>query len=292
MADPLARLNADLALAFGAGIVRADTLLKTGPDSLVARGRDGGEAVIVKQFLATDAAALVAGIASDQAGRMAAGPLRLARWRRVAGGLVVQDLAPGIALAEQLDGPGRAGALELAGRWLAAFGADSRIEAPFNLHRIVRRRKEFTPPDLPAADQALTGAALAGMRALARDLDGVALAQAVVHGDLSPWNLHLAPGPELWGFDPRPARRRPVALDAAHLLVLAGLRWPCSGPRRDGLPTADRAALLAGCPAAGGQVLRFFIGDRLLRSLAEWRATPGRIATGRAALTHWLEAAA
>lgn len=291
MAEALAALNMALERAFGPGQVVADLLVKSGGDALVARGRDDLDSVIIKQFLGPDAAGLVAGMAADQAGRMVKGRLRLARWLRVSGALVVQELAPGVALAACLDGPGRAAALEDAGRWLAAFGADAAAPAAFNLHRVIKRRKEFTPADLPGPDRELTGAALAGLRGIARDLEGVPLLQTVVHGDLSPWNLHLAPGGVVWGYDARPARRRPVALDAAHLLVLAGLRWPLAGPRRDGLPAADRAALLTGCPQADGAVLRFFIGDRLLRSLAEWRGAAGHVAASRAALIHWLEAA-
>lgn len=300
--DPeITALNADLAAAFGARQVVAHGVLQSSPRALVAEARDGAEPVVVKQYRGPDPATAIDRLRAEHAEigpHLAQGAFRLALWRRLDAprGLAVLTRAPGrrmdSVLAEATPGE-RAVILGLVGGWLAAFARPRRHVAPFALHPVIRRRKDAAA-DLPMRprDRDLTGAVLAGLRSLARRLDREPLEQSHVHADLTPYNLNLAVGalgtPEVWAFDLQSARRRPVALDAATFLVIAGLRLPPDRAAPPGpLPESDRAALLATCPEAGGEALDFFIGDRLLRGLHE-ASTPARAAAARAALQGWL----
>lgn len=294
-------LNADLAAAFGPGQVVAGAVLQSSPRALVAEARDGAEPVVVKQYRSPDPAAAIERLRIEHAEigpHLAAGPFRLAQWRRLDAprGLAVLTRAPGRrvdAVLAEATARERLAILGLVGGWLAAFARPRRHVAPFALHPVIRRRKDAAA-DLPQRpkDRDLTGAVMAGLRALARALDREALEQTQIHADLTPYNLNLAVGPdgrpEVWGFDLQSSRRRPVAQDAATFLVVAGLRLPADRTAPPGaLPDADRAALLATCPEAGGAVLDFYTGDRLLRGLHE-ASTPARATAARAALQGWL----
>lgn len=300
--DPagLAALNADLAAAFGPGRVVAQRVLQVSERAVVAEAVSGPETVVVKQFLGADRAETIARMQAEHDAigpHMAAGRFRLAVWQAVSAphGLAVLHKAPGQRLDVVLARAGaveRAAILALVGGWLAAFTVPRRHLAPMNLHSVIRRRKGAAPADLSPGDSALTGAALSRLRGLARDLTGVALVQSGIHGDLTPYNLTLAAAPDgidVWAFDLQATRNRPVALDAAHFLVIAGLRLPLAkpGPLQGGLPQADRDALLAACPDAQGAVLDFFVGDRLLRALHE-ASVPARAEAARHALQGWL----
>lgn len=303
MTQALAHLNAALIAAFGAEQVVVDRVLHRSPQALVAAGVADDRPVIVKQFLGPDMATAVARLAEAHdsiAPHLAQGPFRLAPLLRLEAGLglAVMGQAPGQRMDAVL---GRAAAAErgavmqLAGGWLAAFAAPRLERARTNLHSVIRRRKEHEPPALPEPDRALTGTILAAMRAQARALADTPLNLSGVHGDLTPYNLHIAAaedGLQLWGFDLQPPRLRPVAQDAAQFLVVAGLRLPpAPGPMRDGLPAADAATFLAACPAVEPAALRFFIADRLLRALHDAPEGSPRAASARAALRHWLEEA-
>jgi hypothetical protein len=293
----LAALSAALAAAFGPGQVKAQTLLQRSDRAQVARGVMGGQPVIIKQFTGPDPAATIAALQAEHAviaPHLATGRFRLATALRLdaARGLAVLPHAPG----DRLDGvlaratpTERAAVIAQAGGWLAAFTAPRRHLAPMNLHTVLRRRKDAMAASPPhPADQPLTGTAFARLRTLARDLAGADLVQSGIHADFTPYNLHLS-GVELWGFDLQGTRIRPVALDVASFLVLAGLRLPPTdpGPLAHGLPLADAQAFLAACPDAGGPVLDFFLGDRLLRALHE-ATTPARATAARTALQGWL----
>lgn len=293
-------LSEALSAAFGPGQVRVQEVLHRSDRAVVARGTDGGRPVIVKQFIGPDPADTIGRMQAEHAEiapHMAAGAFRLAPVLRLdaAQGLAVLALAPGQrldAVLARAAAPERAALLGQGGGWLAAFAAPRRFRAPMNLHRPIRRRKDaMASANLAPADRALTGAALTRLRERARDLAGQDLAQAAIHADFTPCNLHIeaADPPRLWGFDLQSTRRRPVALDAATFLVFTGLRLPPTdpGPLAFGLPQADVAAFLAACPEAAGPVLDVFIGDRLLRALHE-AATPARAAAARAALHGWL----
>ncbi len=300
MTAELARLNAALEVAFGARQVLAERVLQRSGLALVAAARDGGTPVIVKQFLGPAAATAAIRLREAHEGvapAMATGPFRLAALLRVAPpqGLAVLEQAPGQRVDAVLAQAGvveRSAILHRAGGWLAAFAAPRLRHEAVNLHPFIRRRKEHQPPGLAAPDRALTGEVLAAMRGIARDLAATPLAQSGVHGDLTPFNLHLAPtdsGVEIWGFDLQPPRLRPVAQDAAQFLAVAGLRTPPPpGPLRHGLPAADLDHFLAACPAVADPDLRFFLGDRLLRALHDAGPSAPRAA---AALHHWLEGA-
>lgn len=300
MTAELARLNATLAVAFGEGQVVAGRVLQRSAVASVAAARDGGTPVIVKQFLGPEAANMATRLCEAYEGiapAMATGPFRLAALLRVAPpqGLAVLEQAPGQRMDAVLAQAGlteRPAILRTAGGWLAAFAAPRLRHEAVNLHPFIRRRKEHQPPDLPEPDRELTGQVLAVMRGIARDLAATPLAQSGVHGDLTPFNLHLAVtdhGVEIWGFDLQPPRLRLVAQDAAQFLTVAGLRTPPPpGPLRHGLPAADLDAFLSPCPAAAGPELRFFLGDRLLRALHDAGPSAPRAAT---ALRHWLEGA-
>lgn len=299
-AQEITALNADLSAAFGPGQVVAHAVLQSSPRALVAEATDGAEPVVVKQFRSDDPAISIEQLRAEHAAigpHLGQGLFRLAHWRRLDAtrGLAVLTQAPGRRMDAVLAGASggeRGVILGLVGGWLAAFARPRRHLAPFPLHPVIRRRKEAAA-DLPLRprDRDLTGATIAAMRALARTLDGTPLEQSHIHADLTPYNLNLAVGadgrPEVWAFDLQSARRRPLALDAATFLVTAGLRIP-PGPGTPGpLPESDRAALLATCPEAGGAVLDFYTGDRLLRGLHE-ASTPARAASARAALHGWL----
>jgi hypothetical protein len=299
-AQEIAALNADLAAAFGAGQVVAHGVLQSSPRALVAEATDGGEPVVVKLFRTDDPVTTIERLRAEHAAigpHLGQGAFRLAHWRRLDAprGLAVLTRAPGRRMDAVLAGataPERALILRLVGSWLAAFARPRRHLAPFPLHPVIRRRKEAAA-DLPLRpkDRDLTGAAMAALRSLARSLDGTPLEQSHIHADLTPYNLHLAVGadgrPEVWAFDLQSARRRPLALDAATFLVTAGLRIPPAPGAPGPLPDADRAALLATCPEAGGAALDFYTGDRLLRGLHE-ASSPARAAAARAALHGWL----
>jgi hypothetical protein len=300
-AQDIAALNGDLAAAFGAGQVVAHRVLQSSPRALVAEATDGGETVVVKQFRTDDPVTTIERLRDEHAAigpHLGDGPFRLAHWRRLDAprGLAVLTHAPGRRMDALLPGAPageRAVILGLAGGWLAAFARPRRYLAPFPLHPVIRRRKDAAADrPLRPRDRDLTGATLAALRALARALDGTPLEQGNIHADLTPYNLTLAVGSDgqvqVWAFDLQSSRRRPVALDAATFLVTAGLRLPPDPHAAPGpLPDADRAALLAACPEAGGAVLDFFTGDRLLRGLHE-AGTPARAAAARAALQGWL----
>jgi hypothetical protein len=300
-AQEITALNADLSAAFGPGQVVARRVLQSSSRALVAEAEDGGETVVVKQFRTDNPATSIERLREEHAAigpHLGQGPFRLAHWRRLDAplGLVVLTHAPGRRMDAVLAGATageRALIFGLVGGWLAAFARPRRHVAPFPLHPVIRRRKEAAA-DLPLRpkDRDLTGAAIAALRTLARALDGEPLEQAHIHADLTPYNLNLAIGgdgrPEVWAYDLQSARRRPVALDAATFLVTAGLRLPSDPAAAPGaLPDADRAALLAPCPEAGGPALDFFTGDRLLRGLHE-ASTPARANAARAALHGWL----
>lgn len=300
MSADISALNADLALAFGPGAVVAHRWLQTSDRALVADAVADGVPVVVKQFLGPDRSAVIETLRAEHDAigpHLAKGRFRLAVWQRLSAphGVAVLARAPGQrldALLAQAGAPERAVILGLVGGWLSAFTAPRRHLAPMNLHAAIRRRKEAANPDLPPADRDLTGAALSRMRAMARDLAGQDLVQSGIHADFTPYNLTLTSTPgglELWGFDLQTTRKRPVALDAASFLVIAGLRLAPVGavPLTGGLPQPDRAALLATCPDAGGAVLEFFLGDRLLRALHD-AARPAHTAAARTALQGWL----
>lgn len=296
----LAALNVDLAAAFGPGRVVATRMLQVSDRAVVADAVSGDAAVVVKQFLGADRAETIVRMQAEHDAicpHLAAGRFRLAVWQAVSvpHGLAVLHKAPGQrldAVLARAAAPERAVILGLVGGWLAAFTAPRRHMAPMNLHSVIRRRKDAAPADLGPGDSALTGAALSRLRGLARDLTGEALVQSGIHGDLTPYNLTLAAatdGIDVWAFDLQATRTRPVALDAAHFLVIAGLRLPLAspGPLQRGLPQADRDALLAACPDAGGAVLDFLVGDRLLRALHE-ASQPARAEAARHGLQSWL----
>lgn len=302
----LAALNDALDAAFGPGHIVAGRVLQRSVQAIVAEAMDAEAPVIVKRFLGPDAASRTDRLreAHDSiAPHMASGPFRLAELLRVAPhhGLAVMAPAPGQRMdtvLAQADAAERRAVVDLAGGWLGAFAAPRLRRGLVNLHPFIRRRKDHQPPDLNPADRALTGEVLAGLRLAARSLAYAPIAQSGVHGDLTPYNLHLVPasddGIDVWGFDLQPVRIRPVAQDAAQFLVVAGLRLPPDGhgPRRDGLPSADVAQMLKACPEVSDPVLRFFIGDRLLRALHDAAPHPDRAAAARTALRHWLEGAA
>jgi len=302
----LAALNAALDAAFGQGRIVAGRVLQHSGQAIVAEAMDADTPVIVKRFLGPDA-----DIRADRlreahdsiAPHMASGAFRVAELLRVAPrhGLAVMAPAPGQRMDQvlaQVDAKERQAAVDLAGGWLSAFAAPRLRRGLVNLHPFIRRRKEHQPPDLNPADRALTGEVLAGLRLAARSLAYGPIAQSGVHGDLTPFNLHLGPaqdgGVEVWGFDLQPVRIRPIAQDAAQFLVVAGLRLPPADPvpRRHGLPLADVAQMLKACPDLADPVLRFFIGDRLLRALHDAAPHPDRATAARTALRHWLEGAA
>ena len=300
-AQEISALNADLAAAFGPGQVVAHRVLQSSSRALVAEATDGGEPVVVKQFRTDDPATTIERLREEHAAigpHLGQGPFRLAHWRRLDAplGLAALTQAPGRrmdAILAEATAPERSVILGLVGGWLAAFARPRRHVAPFPLHPVIRRRKEAAADrPLRPRDRELTGATIAALRALARTLDGTPLEQSHIHADLTPYNLNLAVGadgrPEVWAYDLQSARRRPVALDAATFLVTAGLRQPSDPGALPGpLPDADRAALLAACPEAGGAVLDFFTGDRLLRALHE-ASTPARAKAARTALHGWL----
>lgn len=304
MTQTLTILNAALDMAFGPGQVVADRVLQRSPQALVGAGLSAGQPVIVKQFLGPDAAQAAARLAEAHgavAPHMASGPFRLAPLLHVAPdlGLAVLGQAPGQRMDAVLGraGPAERGAvLHLAGGWLAAFAAPRLHRGRSNLHAVIRRRKEHQPPALPEPDRALTGRVLAALRDLARALAERPLALSGVHGDLTPYNLHIATagdGLAIWGFDLQPPRLRPVAQDAAQFLVVAGLRLPPEpGPLRDGLPASDADQFLSACPGLDRPALRFFIADRLLRALHDAMPGSARALAARQALAHWLEDAA
>jgi aminoglycoside/choline kinase family phosphotransferase len=300
-AQEITALNAELSAAFGPGQVVARRVLQSSPRALVAEAADGAERVVVKQFHTNDPVTTIERLREEHAAigpHLAQGPFRLAHWRRLDAprGLAVLTHAPG----QRMDGvlaeataPERAGILGLVGGWLAAFARPRRHVAPFALHPVIRRRKEAAA-DLPLRpkDRTLTANTMAALRSIARALHGAPLEQTHVHADLAPYNLHLAVGsdghPEVWAYDLQSARRRPLALDAATFLVTAGLRQPpAPGAPPGPLPDADRIALLAACPEAGGAALDFYTGDRLLHALHE-ASSPARATAARAALHGWL----
>ena len=297
--DRLADLNADLADAFGPGRVRAQGWLQISGRALVADAVSDGQPVVVKQFLGPTRSETIQRLQTEHDAigpHMAAGPYRLAVWRNLSPhhGLAVLHKAPGQRMDSVLartKAAERRVILGLVGGWLAAFAAPRRHLAPINLHALIRARKQAMALALTPADGDLAGASLSRLRGLARDLTGMDLVQSGIHADLTPDNLTLAAtrsGVEVWAFDLQDTRMRPVALDAAHFLVIAGLRLPpLPAPLTGGLPQADRAALVAACPDADGPVLEFFIGDRLLRALHE-ASTADRAAAARSALQAWL----
>lgn len=303
-ADPrLAELDAVLAAAFGAGQVRATAVLRAGLFSLVAAGQDAsGAPVIIKRLFDADTGARSAHLTRllvDQPEHLAAlagdGRFRLAQWLLMApsAGIGVQQRAPGQRLDAMLgqgDAAARAAALELAGGWLAAFGRGRSHPTSVAWRQLLRRRREAMPPDLPLGDTMLVAEVLRRLHDMLPALQGMQVLQSVSHGDFALHNLHLAPGPQLWAHDLQPARRRPMLADGAQLLAAAALHRPHPGPLLDGLPAADRAALLAGlaAPEQDPAVLRFLIADALLRHLAEAGPAPERLAACRAAIAGWL----
>lgn len=295
----LGALNATLAQAFGPGRVIAKMRLQDSPRALVALASDKGERVVVKWFKGERGPTIAERLRSehDRIGPiLAQGRFRLAAYRAVsaAHGLAVLTWAPGQRLDHALHAAPehRAGAMALAGGWLAAYAAPACRAASFNLHARIRKRKE-SATDMSPEDAALLGEAMRAMRAIARDHAGIPLLQAATHGDFAPHNLHLVDEPPqgvLWGFDVQQTRVLPVSADAGRFLALISLRLgPIPGPRRNGLPVADLDAFLPAARLDDTPDLAFFIADQLIRTLIEKRGDASLLASARSLLRDWLE---
>ena len=279
--------------------LHAGEILRLAPQSLVAKGWYGGEAVVLKLFLGPKAAEIVSNMHKELT--HLAGHMSMGRWQvnrmllaRPDLGLAVLSQLPGEKMSKLLPKAApdqRSRMLRDAGRFVLAYSEGRRRMDVLGAGFWMRKFDRFDLSGLAAPDRALMQALRQALALQAQGLRQVPLCRAAIHGDFVPANLH-ADENGIYAFDTQGEAILPLSLDLARFMAWLAMDPVIpAGPYWYGLAKSDRNALLAkGLPAEGEHhgVLPFLLGHELAGRFYERHKDPAMAPAARRALRAYL----